>query len=119
MLRTLANPGAGTLGDHMASSTVSLLRFVSVALAAAALTLGSAAAGALDAVRRWRERDDRSLVSNICAAAAFGVMLTLAGCSEEPEPRAVYAPSATAIAKVRLDPAAQPQSSTPTALRTP
>jgi ABC-type amino acid transport substrate-binding protein len=51
------------LGDHMASTTVSLLRFVSVALAAAALTLSSVGAGTLDAVKqaktiRLAVRDD-------------------------------------------------------------
>jgi uncharacterized protein YkwD len=33
-------------------------------------------------------------------------MPTLTGCSVAPEPRAVYAPSATTLAKVRLDPVA-------------
>ena len=49
--------------DHMASSAVSLLRFASVAVAAAALTLSSAGAGTLDAVKqaktlRLAVRDD-------------------------------------------------------------
>ena len=56
--------------------------------------------------RRWREQDDQSLVADICAVATLGVMLTLAGCSVDPEPRAVYAHSATGLAKVQLDPVA-------------
>jgi uncharacterized protein YkwD len=44
--------------------------------------------------------------AGLCFAATAGVMLTLTGCSVEPEPRAVYTPSATILAKVRLDPAA-------------
>src|ERR1700728_3995657 len=55
---------------------------------------------------RRAERDNRSLIANICLVAAFGATLVLAGCSEEPKPRAIYAPSGAAIAKVRLDPAA-------------
>jgi uncharacterized protein YkwD len=57
-------------------------------------------------LRRWREQDDRSLVANICAAATLGAMLTVAGCSLEPEPRVVYTRSATTLAKVQLDPVA-------------
>ena len=57
-------------------------------------------------LRRWREQDDRSLVDNICAAATLGAMLTVAGCSVEPEPRVVYTRSATTLAKVQLDPVA-------------
>ena len=54
---------------------------------------------------RRGERDDRGLIANICVVA-FGVTLALAGCSEEPQPGAVYTLSGAAIAKVRLDPAA-------------
>jgi ABC-type amino acid transport substrate-binding protein len=51
------------LGDHMGSSIITLVRFVAVALTAAALTLGSAAAGVLDDVKQVKRirlavRDD-------------------------------------------------------------
>src|SRR6202034_4312221 len=60
----MADPGARLpLGDHTASSIVSLARFVSVVLAAAALMLSSVGAGTLDAVKqaktiRLAVRDD-------------------------------------------------------------
>jgi uncharacterized protein YkwD len=57
-------------------------------------------------LRRWREKDDRSLVANFSAVVLVAVLHTLTGCSVEPEQHAVYTPSAAALAKVRLDPAA-------------
>jgi uncharacterized protein YkwD len=44
--------------------------------------------------------------AGLCFAATVGAMLALSGCSDAPAPRAVYAPSATTLAKVRLDPVA-------------
>ncbi len=51
---------------------------------------------------RWREQNNPG-VAHFRAATAVGVMLTITGCSVEPEPRAVYARSASTLAKVRLD----------------
>ncbi len=44
--------------------------------------------------------------AGFCFAATIGVVFALTGCSEAPEPRAVYVPSATTLAKVRLEPVA-------------
>jgi uncharacterized protein YkwD len=42
--------------------------------------------------------------ATLCLAGAIGAMLALSGCSVAPEPDTrVYAPSATTLAKVRLD----------------
>jgi uncharacterized protein YkwD len=57
-------------------------------------------------LRRWRDKDDRSLIANLSAVALGAVLHTLTGCSGEPEQHAVYTPSAATLAKVRLDPAA-------------
>src|SRR5271167_3071448 len=80
---------------HMASSAVSLLRFISVSLAAAALTLGSVGAGTLDAVKqaktiRLAVRDDAppfSYKDRTGQPAGFMVDLCRAASRGRPQPR--------------------------------
>jgi uncharacterized protein YkwD len=54
--------------------------------------------------RGYRRLKGTNRATSLCFAGA--ITLTLAGCALPPESRAVHAPSATALAKARLDPAA-------------